>query len=98
MEAGIVSGGIEHLVVSGPLLLAVPVALAQLAAMGMGFVDLVGVGRVSVEAFAAVALANPWHYATLFFAQGLLMALDPVVSQAHGARDGPRAAIAFQQG
>jgi MATE family multidrug resistance protein len=78
--------------------LAVPVALAQLAIMGMGFVDLVVVGRVSVEAFAAVALANPWQYATLMFAQGILMALDPVVSQAHGARDGARAAEAFQQG
>lgn len=78
--------------------LAVPVALAQLAIMGMGFVDLVVVGRVSVEAFAAVALANPWQFATLMFAQGILMALDPVVSQAHGARDGARTAEAFQQG
>jgi MATE family multidrug resistance protein len=78
--------------------LAVPVALAQLAIMGMGFVDLVVVGRVSVEAFAAVAIANPWQYGTLLFASGILMGLDPLVSQAHGARQGERAALALQQG
>lgn len=78
--------------------LAVPVALAQLAIMGMGFVDLVVVGRVSVEAFAAVAIANPWQYATLLFANGILMGLDPLVSQAHGAREGERAGLALQQG
>jgi MATE family multidrug resistance protein len=78
--------------------LAVPVALAQLAIMGMGFVDLVVVGRVSVEAFAAVAIANPWQYGTLLFANGILMGLDPLVSQAHGAREGERAALALQQG
>lgn len=78
--------------------LAVPVALAQLAIMGMGFVDLVVVGRVSVEAFAAVALANPWQYGTLLFANGILMGLDPLVAQAHGAREGERAALALQQG
>lgn len=78
--------------------IAVPVALSQLAIMSMGFVDLVMVGRVSVEAFAAVSLANPWQYATLLFANGFLMALDPIVSQAHGARDGDRAGRALQQG
>jgi MATE family multidrug resistance protein len=78
--------------------LAVPVALAQLAIMGMGFVDLVVVGRVSVEAFAAVAIANPWQFGTLLFANGILMGLDPIVSQAHGARAGERAGLAFQQG
>jgi MATE family multidrug resistance protein len=76
----------------------VPVALAQLAIMGMGFVDLVVVGRVSVEAFAAVAIANPWQYGTLLFASGILMGLDPLVAQAHGAREGERAALALQQG
>ena len=39
--------------------LAVPVALSQLAIMSMGFVDLVVVGRVSVEAFAAVGAREP---------------------------------------
>jgi MATE family multidrug resistance protein len=78
--------------------LALPVALSQLAIMSMGFVDLVMVGHYSVEAVAAVSIANPWQYGTLLFAGGFLMALDPVVSQAHGARDGVRAAHALQQG
>jgi MATE family multidrug resistance protein len=80
------------------LRLALPVALSQLAIMSMGFVDLLFVGRVSVEAFAALSLANPWQYGTLLFASGFLMALDPIVSQAHGARDGARSALALQQG
>jgi MATE family multidrug resistance protein len=78
--------------------LAVPVAFTQLAFMSMGFVDLAFLGRVSVEAMAAGAIATPWQFGTLMFASGLLMALDPIVSQAHGAGDGERCGLALQQG
>jgi len=78
--------------------LGVPVALSQLAVMAMGFVDLLMVGRVSLDAFAAVGIANPWVFGTLFFAQGILMGIDPWVSQAHGAGDGARAGLALQRG
>ncbi len=78
--------------------LALPVVLAQLATMTMGFVDTVMVGRVSVEALAAVAIANFWIFATLQGAVGVLFGLDPIVSQAHGADDGEGAGLALQRG
>lgn len=78
--------------------LGIPVAAAQLSTMLLGFVDTVMVGRVSVEAIGAVALANVWVFGTLMFANGVLMGIDPVVAQAHGAGDGERAGRALQSG
>jgi MATE family multidrug resistance protein len=78
--------------------LAVPVAATQLSGMLMGFVDTVMVGRVSVEAIAAASLANVWSFGTLLFANGVIFGIDPIVAQAHGARDGPRAGRALQRG
>ena len=78
--------------------LGIPVAATQLSTMLLGFVDTVMVGRVSVEALSAAALANVWIFGTLMFANGVLMGLDPIVAQAHGAGDGERAGRAFQTG
>jgi MATE family multidrug resistance protein len=78
--------------------LAVPVAATQLSGMLMGFVDTVMVGRVSVEAIAAASLANVWSFGTLLFANGVIFGIDPIVAQAHGAGDGPRAGLALQRG
>jgi MATE family multidrug resistance protein len=80
------------------LRLAVPVAAAQLATMLMGVVDTLMLGRFHVEALAAASIANVWIFGTLNFAVGILMGLDPLVSQAHGAGDGRRAARALQRG
>ena len=78
--------------------LAAPVAATQLAGMMIGFVDTAMVGRVSVEALGAVALANVWIFGTVEFAAGVVMGLAPIVAQAHGARDGELAARALQTG
>lgn len=78
--------------------LGLPVAATQLSTMLLGFVDTVMVGRVSVEAIAAASLASVWVFGTLMFANGVLMGLDPIVAQSHGAGDGPRAARALQSG
>ncbi len=78
--------------------LGIPVAATQLSTMLLGFVDTVMVGRVSVEALGAAALANVWIFGTLMFAAGILFGLDPIVAQAHGAGDGPRAGRALQSG
>ncbi len=78
--------------------LGLPVAGTQLSTMLLGVVDTVMVGRVSVEAMAAVALANVWIFGTLMFMGGVLFGLDPIIAQAHGARDGERAARALQTG
>ncbi len=80
------------------LRLAGPVVTALLGNMLMGFVDTLMVGRVSVDALAAAAIGNFWIFATLQAATGVLFALDPIVSQAHGAGDGERAGLALQQG
>ena len=78
--------------------LSIPVAGTQLSTMLLGFVDIVMVGRVSVEAIAAASLANVWIWGTLMFAGGIIFGIDPIVARAHGAGDGPRAARALQRG
>ncbi|MBW2243086.1 MAG: MATE family efflux transporter [Deltaproteobacteria bacterium] len=88
-----IGGEARHL-----LRLALPVVMALLGTMMMGFVDTLMVGRVSVDALAAVAIANFWIFATLQMALGVLFGLDPIVAQAHGAGEGERAGLALQQG
>ncbi len=78
--------------------IAAPIVLAQVGMMLMGVVDTAMVGRVSPEAIAAVALAHI-YWANLFLAAlGLLLVLDPVVSQAVGARDRVGIARGVQRG
>lgn len=75
--------------------LASPVVLAQVGIMLMGVVDTAMVGRVSADAVAAVALGHIYWVNLSIPGIGLLMALDPVVSQAVGAadRDGVRRGV-----
>jgi len=80
------------------LALGLPVAGTQVSTMLIGVVDAILVGHVGVEAMAAAALANVWIWATFMFAQGVLMGLDPIVAQAHGAGDGERAGRALHSG
>jgi MATE family multidrug resistance protein len=78
--------------------LAVPVVVVQVGMMLMGVVDTMVVGRVSAEALAAVALGNLAVMSVSAFAIGLLLALDPLVAQAVGARDEPAVRRAVQRG
>ena len=78
--------------------LSLPVVAAQLGTMMMGLVDTAMVGRVSVDALAAASLGNACVFVTLLTANGLLMGMDPIVSHAHGRRDGRSAALALQRG
>lgn len=78
--------------------LAVPVVVVQLGLMLMGVVDTVMVGRLSAEALGAVALGNLFFFTAAVIGWGTLMALDPVVAQAVGARDEPAIARGFQRG
>ena len=75
--------------------LASPVVIAQVGIMLMGVVDTAMVGRVSADAVAAVALGHIYWVNISIPGIGLLMALDPVVSQAVGAadRDGVRRGV-----
>ena len=69
------------------LRLAAPVVFVQLGLMAMGVVDTIMVGRVSADGARRVALGNIYFFAIAIFGLGVLMALDPLVSQAVGARD-----------
>jgi multidrug resistance protein, MATE family len=78
--------------------LALPVVVVQVGLMLMGVADTVMVGHVSATALAAVALGNLYFFAWAIFGAGTLLALDPLVAQAVGARDEPAVARAVQRG
>jgi MATE family multidrug resistance protein len=62
-----------------------PVVLAELGWMAMGLVDLVMVGQLGPEAIGAVGIGNILFMGVAIVGFGLLLGLDPVVSQAYGA-------------
>ncbi|NIP78286.1 MAG: MATE family efflux transporter, partial [Gemmatimonadetes bacterium] len=78
--------------------LALPIVAVQVGLMFMGVVDTLMVGRVSAAALAAVALGNLYFFFIAIFGMGVLFALDPVISQAVGARDRPAIARGVQRG
>lgn len=80
------------------LVLSAPVIASQLGMMMLGVVDLLMVGKVGVRAVGAVTLGNLWIMGTMIFGMGVVFGMDPVVSQAHGAGDGPRAGRALHHG
>lgn len=78
--------------------LALPMVLVQVGIMAMGFIDTVMVGHVSGPVLAAVGLGNIYFFNITVFGIGTLMALDPLVAQAIGARDERSISIATQRG
>jgi MATE family multidrug resistance protein len=69
------------------LRLAIPVVLSELAWMLMAVVDTIMVGHLSPEAIGAVGLGSNLYYIPALFGAGLLLGLDPLVSQAFGRGD-----------
>jgi MATE family multidrug resistance protein len=80
------------------LRLAAPLVVVQVGAMMMGVVDTVMVGRLSADALAAVAVANIYYFTVTMFGLGALLALDPIISQALGAKDFVGVARGLQRG
>ncbi|MEO8504705.1 MAG: MATE family efflux transporter [Acidobacteriota bacterium] len=78
--------------------LATPVALTQLSSMLLWTVDVLMVGRVSVEALDAVSLGRLWLMGTGCIGMGFVFGLDALASQAHGARDRERLGDALLHG
>jgi MATE family multidrug resistance protein len=78
--------------------LAIPIVSVQVGLMFMGVVDSVMVGHISARALAAVALGNLVFFAAGIFGIGVLLALDPIIAQAVGARDGVAIARGIQRG
>lgn len=90
--------------ISSQLRLAGPVVLAQLGMMAMSLVDTLMVGHIDGAlgdadvALAAVTMGHVLFFTGGSFALGTLMSLDPLISQALGARDEQAEALAVQRG
>ena len=67
------------------LALAIPVIFAELGWMSMTVVDTIMVGRLGPAAIGATAIGSSAFYSFAIFGMGLLLGLDTLVSQAHGA-------------
>ncbi|MBX9929311.1 MAG: MATE family efflux transporter [Gemmatimonadaceae bacterium] len=80
------------------LALAAPIVAVQVGLQLMGFVDNLMVGRLGPAALGGVALGNLYFFNIAIFGMGFLMALDPVVAQAVGARDDAGIALGVQRG
>jgi MATE family multidrug resistance protein len=80
------------------LRLAVPIVTVQVGLMLMGVVDTIVVGHVSARELAAASLGHLYIFGLLVFGMGTLWSLDPIVSQAMGARDREAAALGIQRG
>src|SRR5580704_18808638 len=68
-------------------LLAAPVALAELGWMAMTTVDTIMVAPLGPAAIGAIGVGNSAFYTLAIFGMGLLLGLDTLVSQSHGAGD-----------
>jgi MATE family multidrug resistance protein len=70
----------------------------QVGMMLMNVVDTIFVGHVSARELAAAALGGLYTIGLFNFALGVVWAVDPLVSQALGARDPAAAALGVQRG
>jgi len=73
------------------LKLAVPIALAQLALVSMGLVDVAIVGRTTTVDLAAVSIGRSIMFTAMSVGMGVSFALEPIAAQAVGANDPDRA-------
>ncbi len=79
--------------------LAWPIVLTNLGTMAMGVVDTLMIGHLDdPRALAAAALGNVLAMGTMLLGMGVIFGIDPIVTRAHGARDGARAGLALQRG
>lgn len=78
--------------------LAVPAVVVQVGLMFMGVVDTVMVGHLDHTALAAAAVGNVYVFGGIVWGMGLMMVLDPIVSQALGAGDVAGVQRAVQRG
>ncbi len=78
--------------------LAAPIVVVNVGMQGMGLVDAIMLGRVSSADLAAGALGNFYFFVTAIVGLGVLMSLDPVISQAVGAKDDVGVARGVQRG
>jgi MATE family multidrug resistance protein len=80
------------------LRLGLPVSVTQLGVMMLGVVDTMMVGHLGTTALDAAALGSLWVWGTAVLGVGLVLGMDPIVSQAHGAGERRRVALTLQRG
>lgn len=78
--------------------LAAPLAAAQAGTQLMGLVDVAVLGRVGARELGGAGLANAIFFAVSIFGMGIVMGVDPLISQAIGAGDRIRARRVMWQG
>lgn len=78
--------------------LAAPLIVTQIGAMMLGVVDLLMVGSLGREALAAASLGVVWTMGTSVVGMGVVLGIDPLLTQAHGAGDGRAVGLALQRG
>ena len=78
--------------------LAAPVAISQVGQLTMGLVDLWMVGGLGAAALGGVSLADGIFFTLAVLALGTIQAVEPQVSQAHGAGDPARGRAAWRTG
>ncbi|MEO6487740.1 MAG: MATE family efflux transporter, partial [Thermoanaerobaculia bacterium] len=67
--------------------LALPLAAAQAGTQLMSVVDIAILGRVGGRELAASGLGNAVFFAVSIFGMGMVLGIDPLISQALGAGD-----------
>jgi len=67
--------------------LGAPIALVQFGMTSLNFVDVAFLGRYPGTALSSMAIGNTLSWAALVFCLGVMAAVDPLLSQAIGARD-----------
>src|SRR5438477_641529 len=78
--------------------LAFPLAAAEAGTQLMSVVDMAVVGRLGGVELAAVGLGNAVYFGVSVFGLGLMLGVDPLISQAVGAGDHVRARRVMWQG
>lgn len=79
-------------------MLTAPLAFTNVGTMLLGIVDTAVVGRLGETALAAVGLGSSVFFTVSVVGWGWMLALDPLIAQAIGAREGARAQHVFLQG
>ncbi len=78
--------------------LALPAIISQVGLVLMGVVDVVLVGALGADALAGVGIGHAYGWGSVIVVLGVVLGLDPMLTQAVGARKPEAAGEAFVQG
>ncbi|MBJ80866.1 MAG: hypothetical protein CMH60_06065 [Myxococcales bacterium] len=78
--------------------LAWPAILGMLGGQVMNIVDMLMLGRLGEDAIAIAGMGFLWSMPMIMFMIGCIRGMDPIVSQAHGAKTHSIATLAYARG